>query len=208
MQLSGAAILTLILVIVALSPRLSRLSTWYSFCLSWILSSLSYCLLYISGQQTRPEPEPGLCVFQSGLIYAAPVLWVPLFALQRRSWSDFWTCKELSGRHSPSSSTSVSQKHTSRIIFSRPVISDLPQNVQCLVPTHTTHRASRQSQPVLYSILITNTAFSDSASNHPLSNLAYCHCDGNCSKLTYSDTLVTLTGIGSLSWWLQSQFVG
>jgi hypothetical protein len=74
LQLCGALILALIMAGIAVHPRLSRLSTWYSFCLSWIISALSYCLLYIAPGQLTSEPERVLCITQSGLVYAAPVL--------------------------------------------------------------------------------------------------------------------------------------
>ncbi|KAJ3773509.1 hypothetical protein FB446DRAFT_532019 [Lentinula raphanica] len=50
--------------------RLSRFKTWFAL----MISSLVYCIsfLLLVGHQTGPEPPFGLCLFQAGLIYAAP----------------------------------------------------------------------------------------------------------------------------------------
>ncbi|KAF8908498.1 hypothetical protein CPB84DRAFT_1766772, partial [Gymnopilus junonius] len=61
----------LILVTAALSRNVNRLSTWYSFCMSWIISTFSYSLLSLTGQQLT-EPNFGLCFTQALLIYSVP----------------------------------------------------------------------------------------------------------------------------------------
>ncbi|KAL0573027.1 hypothetical protein V5O48_008938 [Marasmius crinis-equi] len=40
--------------------------------ISWIISSVSYTLLFFGGQLKQPKPNPGLCLVQASLIYAAP----------------------------------------------------------------------------------------------------------------------------------------
>ncbi|KAF8884762.1 hypothetical protein CPB84DRAFT_1789000, partial [Gymnopilus junonius] len=61
----------LILVTAALSRNVNRLSTWYSFCMSWIISTFSYSLLSLTGQQLT-EPNFGLRFTQALLIYSVP----------------------------------------------------------------------------------------------------------------------------------------
>lgn len=47
-------------------------TAWFSFMFSWVLFTLSYLLLFISG---RLKNTPfGLCLVQSALTYAAPTL--------------------------------------------------------------------------------------------------------------------------------------
>ncbi|TFK41759.1 hypothetical protein BDQ12DRAFT_720573 [Crucibulum laeve] len=74
MQLIGVGGLTIITLTAAFSRSVKRLSTWYSFCASWIISGISYSLLTLAGQQTGPEPAHTLCVAQAALIYAVPPL--------------------------------------------------------------------------------------------------------------------------------------
>lgn len=74
MQLIGAGGLTLILVTALMSKRVRRHSTWYSFTISWIFSSLCYCILFFAGQQVGDPPDDTLCTVQGALIYAAPTL--------------------------------------------------------------------------------------------------------------------------------------
>ncbi|KAJ6576547.1 hypothetical protein DFH09DRAFT_363315 [Mycena vulgaris] len=64
------------LVVVALtawmSPRVHRISAWYSFMASWMF----FCLLYfiMVGQQVGAEPPFGVCITQAALIYPAPAV--------------------------------------------------------------------------------------------------------------------------------------
>jgi len=52
----------------------SRQLTWFSFIFSWIISSLSYLLLFLMGQLENKRPSFGVCLAQATLIYAAPPL--------------------------------------------------------------------------------------------------------------------------------------
>ncbi|KAK7440644.1 hypothetical protein VKT23_016993 [Stygiomarasmius scandens] len=66
-----ALLLLLVTYIAALISRsIVRMKTW--FCL--ILSCIVYCISFLAlvGHQGGPQPPLALCVFQSGLIYAAP----------------------------------------------------------------------------------------------------------------------------------------
>lgn len=76
LQLTGAVGLLLIIATATIGRGVVRYSTWYSFCVSWIISCLSYSLLFLAGQQSARPPPFGLCVTQSALIYFAPVLYV------------------------------------------------------------------------------------------------------------------------------------
>jgi len=73
-QLLGGVGISIILLTALISHRVRRHSTWISFCVSWIIYVLSYTLLTFAGRQLGPQPERGLCIIQSGMIYAAPVL--------------------------------------------------------------------------------------------------------------------------------------
>jgi hypothetical protein len=48
--------------------------TWINFTISWVLSSLTYILLLITGQQYQKTPMFGICTTQAALVYASPVL--------------------------------------------------------------------------------------------------------------------------------------
>lgn len=74
LELAGAAGFTLILFTALLAPKVKRYPTWYSFCISWVLSGISYSLLALAGEQDNPEPKHSLCLAQAASIYAAPVL--------------------------------------------------------------------------------------------------------------------------------------
>ncbi|TFK25325.1 hypothetical protein FA15DRAFT_668551 [Coprinopsis marcescibilis] len=65
----------LIIFITALAVKsVPRQTIWFSFVLSWFLSTISYVLLFISGHATNPEPPYALCLTQASLIYASPVM--------------------------------------------------------------------------------------------------------------------------------------
>ncbi|TFK25326.1 hypothetical protein FA15DRAFT_755855 [Coprinopsis marcescibilis] len=65
----------LIVVVTALASRtIKRWPSWYSFCVSWIISAISYSLLTLAGQQFRSTPSESLCMIQAAAIYSAPTL--------------------------------------------------------------------------------------------------------------------------------------
>ncbi|KAK0203932.1 hypothetical protein DFS33DRAFT_845524 [Desarmillaria ectypa] len=74
LEILGAACFFLIASTALLSRRVQRHLTWFSFCVSWIISCISYVLLAIAGQAMEAQPTFGLCVTQAALIYAAPPL--------------------------------------------------------------------------------------------------------------------------------------
>lgn len=74
LQIVGFLLLVPVILTAWLSPRVRRTSTWFSFVLSWVLSSVAYFILM--GQQTGPPPNAGVCLFQAALIYATPALYV------------------------------------------------------------------------------------------------------------------------------------
>ncbi|KAG7086850.1 hypothetical protein E1B28_002771 [Marasmius oreades] len=63
---------SIIVLICALIASVKRYGSWYSFMISWIISSVSYTLLFFGGQHDDPTPTIGLCMAQASLIYAAP----------------------------------------------------------------------------------------------------------------------------------------
>ncbi|KAJ8483286.1 hypothetical protein ONZ45_g14655 [Pleurotus djamor] len=74
-QILGYILLMIIALTAWLSKSIRRSPAWYNFLITWMLSCVSY--LVILGQQTSPsEPQFGICLLQSMLIYAAPVVTV------------------------------------------------------------------------------------------------------------------------------------
>ncbi|TFK53752.1 hypothetical protein OE88DRAFT_1656023 [Heliocybe sulcata] len=74
LQLGAGLALIISTATMCISFRVKRHPTWISFCVSWIISCLSYTLLLISGYETTPDPPFSLCLCQSVLIYGVPVL--------------------------------------------------------------------------------------------------------------------------------------
>ncbi|KAF9445361.1 hypothetical protein P691DRAFT_735097 [Macrolepiota fuliginosa MF-IS2] len=73
LQITGTLGFFLILLTAFLSPQVFRHPTWFSFCLSWIVWGVSFSLLFFAGQQTHVTSQ-SLCIAQSALVYAVPVL--------------------------------------------------------------------------------------------------------------------------------------
>ncbi|THU97955.1 hypothetical protein K435DRAFT_49036 [Dendrothele bispora CBS 962.96] len=67
---------SLLTFITAFSSSVRRHPTWYNFLASWIISCISYSLLFFGGELNEPKPSIGLCMTQASLIYAAPPLFV------------------------------------------------------------------------------------------------------------------------------------
>ncbi|KAF8659842.1 hypothetical protein AX16_001727 [Volvariella volvacea WC 439] len=63
-------IIVAILVTAALSKRVNRAATWYSFLISWAIFAVSYVLLPM--KPYGYEAPFGACLFQATMIYAAP----------------------------------------------------------------------------------------------------------------------------------------
>jgi hypothetical protein len=75
--------MVLIVLTALASHTVKRNATWYIFCMTWILSCISYTFIFLIGQQESPSFGP--CLAQGAAIYSAPSLCVPGFA---SSWSD------------------------------------------------------------------------------------------------------------------------
>ncbi|KAJ8494866.1 hypothetical protein ONZ45_g9474 [Pleurotus djamor] len=73
-QFLGLFLLAVIVITARLSRSIRRTSAWYNFLLTWMLSCISY--LFIVGYQLDTPPSFGVCLFQSMLVYAAPVVTV------------------------------------------------------------------------------------------------------------------------------------
>ncbi|KAK0492279.1 hypothetical protein EDD18DRAFT_508735 [Armillaria luteobubalina] len=74
LQLLGLTLLLIVLVPALFSTRIHRMRTWHGMIISGIAYNLCYMPLMILGQQTGPPPSFAICLFQSCLIYCAPVL--------------------------------------------------------------------------------------------------------------------------------------
>ncbi|KIK58599.1 hypothetical protein GYMLUDRAFT_74867 [Collybiopsis luxurians FD-317 M1] len=71
---------------------INRSLTWFSFCISWIISASSFCLLFFAGKQfdVNELPSYGLCLTQAVLVYASPPLTgATTFALFFEMWLIF-----------------------------------------------------------------------------------------------------------------------
>ncbi len=74
-QILGFSLQLAVLVPALFSARIHRMRTWHAMIASGIIYNLCYMPLMILGQQFGPEPSFALCLFQSCLIYGAPVLY-------------------------------------------------------------------------------------------------------------------------------------
>ncbi|KAK0467159.1 uncharacterized protein EV420DRAFT_1700105 [Desarmillaria tabescens] len=74
LQISAAAGFLLVVLTAVLSRHVQRHFTWLNFCVSWIISCISYTLLVFTGNGSKHAPPFELCVVQAALIYGAPVL--------------------------------------------------------------------------------------------------------------------------------------
>lgn len=64
-----------ILIILALLKRnMARNYVFLNFCFTWIVYSITFCLLLYAGQQTGPKPSWKICRTQAALVYAVPIL--------------------------------------------------------------------------------------------------------------------------------------
>ncbi|KAJ3917079.1 hypothetical protein F5877DRAFT_80277 [Lentinula edodes] len=70
LQFTALALVSATYLSALFSAKLQRLKTWFAL----MVSSLLYCIsfLLLLGHQTGASPSLGLCLFQAGLIYAAP----------------------------------------------------------------------------------------------------------------------------------------
>ncbi|KAF8067918.1 hypothetical protein FPV67DRAFT_1164672 [Lyophyllum atratum] len=73
-NLFGSFGMLIIIATAIFSRSISRHSTWFSFGISWIISTVSYTLLFWGKNLTGPEPPYTLCLIQGILIYSAPPL--------------------------------------------------------------------------------------------------------------------------------------
>jgi hypothetical protein len=64
----------LLLILVAWNPNIPRHATWYNFCASWVLYSITFLLLTLTGHQDDRQPPFGICLTQAALTHAVPVL--------------------------------------------------------------------------------------------------------------------------------------
>ncbi|KAF8198473.1 hypothetical protein BJ912DRAFT_951501 [Pholiota molesta] len=72
LNLVGGLGMVLMLITAAMSAKVKRLPTWYSFCVSWVISTVSYSLLFISAEQFTDTPLFYVCYIQASLIYSLP----------------------------------------------------------------------------------------------------------------------------------------
>ncbi|KAJ6494865.1 hypothetical protein C8R47DRAFT_1117553 [Mycena vitilis] len=70
LQLLALVLLFAMLLPALLSKSVVRMKTWFNLIVACIVYCISFLLLL--GHQSGPEPPFQLCVFQAGLIYAAP----------------------------------------------------------------------------------------------------------------------------------------
>ncbi|KAF9029149.1 hypothetical protein BDZ89DRAFT_1133230 [Hymenopellis radicata] len=88
LQISGAIGMALILSTAIFSSIVKRCSTWYTFCLSWTISCVAYCLLFFAGGRDQTYvPGSRLCITQAAFMYSVPSLTsLSTLALLIHSW--------------------------------------------------------------------------------------------------------------------------
>ncbi|KAJ7494800.1 hypothetical protein B0H11DRAFT_2003422 [Mycena galericulata] len=70
LQFSALVLLVAMLLPALLARSVQRMKTWFNLIVACIVYCISFLLLL--GRQSGPEPPFALCLFQAGLIYAAP----------------------------------------------------------------------------------------------------------------------------------------
>ncbi|KAJ7756491.1 hypothetical protein DFH07DRAFT_820762 [Mycena maculata] len=70
LQLLALVLLAAMLLPALIARSVQRMKTWFNLIVAAIIYCISFLLLL--GHQSGPEPPFALCVFQAGLIYAAP----------------------------------------------------------------------------------------------------------------------------------------
>jgi len=73
LQMFGWMGSSIVLLCVVCSRKIQRHATWINLCVTWILSGVSYSLLFL-GHQLKDPPYHPLCLTQAALIYASPPL--------------------------------------------------------------------------------------------------------------------------------------
>ncbi|KAF9071789.1 hypothetical protein BDP27DRAFT_458650 [Rhodocollybia butyracea] len=82
LELLGVLFFAVVIFTACLSPQVKRYATWYSFCVSWIMSGLSYSLTLVVNAYSGPggysdsvsAEAQRACLSQAALIYASPAL--------------------------------------------------------------------------------------------------------------------------------------
>jgi len=65
---------SVVLATALLGKSVKRDGTWINFAVSWVVSPLTYLILFITGQQFQTTPIWAVCMTQAALVYASPVL--------------------------------------------------------------------------------------------------------------------------------------
>jgi hypothetical protein len=71
LQLVGAILLPLALLVIVFSPSIKRNPTVTNLMNTWFISAIIFLLLFFAGKHTGPEPPKALCIAQSSLVYAS-----------------------------------------------------------------------------------------------------------------------------------------
>lgn len=92
--IGGHFFMPLLLILSLLKRNLSRNYVFHNFCITWIIYSITFCLLYViffqtliylwanrpfslyAGQQVGPKPTWNICRTQAALVYSVPILYV------------------------------------------------------------------------------------------------------------------------------------
>jgi len=71
LQLVGAVLLPLALIVIVFAPSIKRNPTVTNLLNTWFLSAIIFTLLFVAGKHKGPEPPKALCIVQSSLVYAS-----------------------------------------------------------------------------------------------------------------------------------------
>ncbi|KAJ7134659.1 hypothetical protein C8R44DRAFT_730039 [Mycena epipterygia] len=72
---SNTILLPILVATFLFSRRAKRHPTLVNVCMTWIFSGVFSLLLFYAGQQSGPEPQKGLCIAQTSLLYGITPMW-------------------------------------------------------------------------------------------------------------------------------------
>ncbi|KAJ7107287.1 hypothetical protein C8R43DRAFT_816761, partial [Mycena crocata] len=72
---SNTVLLPILVATFMFSRRVKRHPALVNVCMTWILSGIFSLLLFYAGQASGPEPQKGLCIAQTSLLYGITPMW-------------------------------------------------------------------------------------------------------------------------------------
>ncbi|PVF96096.1 hypothetical protein CPB86DRAFT_787385 [Serendipita vermifera] len=72
--IGGHFLMPVLFILTTLRKTVNRNYVFLNFCFTWIVYSITFCLLLYTGEQTGPTPAWKICRTQAALVYAVPIL--------------------------------------------------------------------------------------------------------------------------------------